>query len=137
MDNPGTSWDLLDVTAGTLDLTGITTAGGFTINLITLQADATTPGALTGFNPLSSYNNWLIARAPTITGFLANRFLLDTTGFVNGTGTFGIEQRAIVGGQGLFLTYNTAVPEPGTWAAGALLVGAAWLVARRRRAASS
>ena len=134
-NNPGTSWDLLDVTAGTLDLTGITTSGGFTINLITLQADATTPGALTGFNPLSSYNNWLIARAPTITGFVASRFLLDISAFVGATGAFGIEQRAIVGGQGLFLTYNSAIPEPGTWAAGALLLGLAVFLAHRRRTA--
>ncbi len=132
-DNPGTSWDLLDVTAGALDLTGITTSGGFTINLITLQADATTPGALTGFNPLSSYNNWLIAQAPTITGFVASRFLLNDAGFVGAAGTFGIEQRAVSGGQGLFLTYSPAVPEPGTWIGGALLLGVAALVAHRRR----
>jgi fibronectin-binding autotransporter adhesin len=137
VDNPGTSWDLLDVTAGTLDLTGITTSSGFTINLITLQADATTSGALTGFNPLSSYNNWLIAQAPTITGFVASRFLLNDAGFVGAAGTFGIEQRAVSGGQGLFLTYSPAVPEPGTWAAGALLLGVGWLVARRRRVARS
>ena len=137
VDNPGTSWDLLDVTAGTLNLAGITTTGGFTINLITLQADATTPGALTGFNPLSSYNNWLIAQAPTITGFVASRFLLNDAGFVGAAGTFGIEQRAVSGGQGLFLTYSPAVPEPGTWAAGALLLGVGWLVTRRRRVARS
>jgi fibronectin-binding autotransporter adhesin len=138
-NNPGTSWDLLDVTAGTLDLTGITTAGGFTINLITLQGDNTTPGALTGFDPTANYNNiWLIARAPTITGFNAANFNLVSGNFVGATGTFTITQQAVGGGQGLYLSYNGggAVPEPGTWAMAALLLsGAAATIYRRRKAA--
>jgi hypothetical protein len=129
---------LLDVTAGTLDLTGITTAGGFTINLITLQADATTPGPLTGFDPSGTYNNWLIARAPVIVGFNASSFLLDSSGFSGATGVFGIERRTIVGGEGLFLTYSDPIPEPGTWVAGALLAGlAAWRWHRRLRTVAS
>ena len=136
-DNPGTSWDLLDVTAGTLDLTGIT-AGGFTINLITLQGD-NTPGALAGFDPTADYNDiWLIARAPTITGFNAANFNLVAGNFVGATGTFTISQLPIGGGEGLYLSYNgdIAVPEPGTWAMAALLVsGAAATIYRRRKAA--
>jgi len=138
-NNPGTSWDLLDVTAGTLDLTGITTAGGFTINLITLLGDNTTPGALTGFDPTADYNNiWLIARAPTITGFNAANFNLVSGNFVGATGTFTISQLPVGGGQGLYLSYNGdgAVPEPGTWAMAALLLsGAAATIYRRRKAA--
>jgi hypothetical protein len=128
---------LLDVTAGTLDLTGIT-AGGFTINLLTLQGD-NTPGALTGFDPTADYNDiWLIARAPTITGFNAANFNLVAGNFVGATGTFTISQLPIGGGEGLYLSYNgdIAVPEPGTWAMAALLVsGAAATIYRRRKAA--
>lgn len=137
-DSPGVSWDLLDVTGGTLNLTGITTPGGFTINLITLLGDGVTPGALTGFNPLADYNNWLIARAPSILGFNAASFLLDSSDFVGAAGVFGIEQRTIVGGEGIYLTYTHVVPEPGTWAAGALLaMAAAWSWHRRQRAGSA
>ena len=141
LDGPaGTGWDLLSVTGGTLDLTGITTSGGFTINLVTLQADNSTQGALTDFDPNANYTNWLIASAPTISGFSTNLFNLDSSLFDGATGTFAIEQRAIDGGQGLFLTYNgggAPIPEPGTWAAAALLAGTAGLVGWRRRRARS
>jgi hypothetical protein len=134
----GTGWDLLDVTGGTLDLTGITGPGGFTINLITLQGDNATQGALTGFNANTNYSDWLIARAPTITGFVAGEFNLNSTLFSGASGTFAIEQRAVSGGQGLFVTYvsgggGAPIPEPGTWAAAALLAGAAAYVRLRRR----
>ncbi|MFM8888356.1 MAG: PEP-CTERM sorting domain-containing protein, partial [Chthoniobacterales bacterium] len=134
----GTGWDLLQVTAGgELNLTGINTANGFTINLITLQADNATQGALTGFNASTNYTTgWMIASAPTITGFLASEFSLNSSLFVGATGTFAIEQRAIDGGQGLFVTYTGGgqpVPEPGTWAAAAMLAGAAGYMRWRRR----
>lgn len=132
----GTGWDLLDVTGGSLNLNGITTTGGFTINLITLQSDNTTQGALSGFDPTATYTNWMIASAPTITGFVASEFNLNSSLFVGATGTFGIEQRSITGGEGLFVTYTAGsapVPEPGTWAAAALLAGAAAYVRLRRR----
>jgi autotransporter-associated beta strand protein len=136
----GTGWDLLSVTGGSLNLAGIKTAGGFTINLITLQANNATRGALTGFDPTASYTGpsaWMIASAPTITGFEANDFTLNSSLFVGATGTFAIEHR---NGEGLFLTYSGGgsepIPEPGTWAAAALLaLGAACI--RRRRAAES
>jgi autotransporter-associated beta strand protein len=133
----GTGWDLLSVTGGSLNLAGITTAGGFTINLITLQANNATRGALTGFDPTASYTGpsaWMIASAPTITGFEANDFTLNSSLFVGATGTFAIEHR---NGEGLFLTYSGGgsepIPEPGTWAAAALLAGAAGYVRWRRR----
>ena len=132
----GTGWDLLSVSGGTLSLTGITSAGGFTINLITLQSDNNTQGALTGFTPTATYTNWMIASAPTITGFSSSLFTLNNSLFTGATGTFAIEQRAIDGGQGLFITYSggsEAIPEPGTWAAAVLLAGAAGYVRWRRR----
>ena len=135
-NNPGTSWDLLSVTPGSLDLTGLS-AGGYTINLITLSGPST-QGALADFNSATNYSNWLIASAPTISGFNANLFNLDSSLFVGATGAFAIEQRAITGGQGLFLTYTGGgqpIPEPSTWAAAALLAGCAALLRRRRRSA--
>jgi autotransporter-associated beta strand protein len=140
LDGPaGTGWDLLAVTGGELNLNGITTAGGFTINLITLQTDNSRQGALgnPAFNGSSNnLTGWMIASAPTITGFLASDFNFNSSLFVGATGTFAIEQRAITGGQGLFVTYTggaAPVPEPGTWAAAALLAGAAGYVRWRRR----
>ncbi len=135
-NNPGTSWDLLSVTPGSLDLTGLS-AGGYTINLITLSGPST-QGALADFNSATNYSNWLIASAPIISGFNANLFNLDSSLFVGATGAFAIEQRAITGGQGLFLTYTGGgqpIPEPSTWAAAALLAGCAALLRRRRRSA--
>jgi autotransporter-associated beta strand protein len=129
----GTGWDLLSVSGGSLNLSGITTAGGFTINLITLQSNNSTPGALTGFDPTASYlTGWMIASAPTIDGFDPNKFNLNSSLFVGATGTFAIEER----GGDLFLTYTAGaqpIPEPGTWAAAALLAGAAGYVRWRRR----
>jgi autotransporter-associated beta strand protein len=134
----GTGWDLLSVTGGTLDLTGITGPGGFTINLITLQGNNNTQGALTGFDPATNYaTGWMIASASSISGFNASEFNINKNLFVSGSGTFAIEQRAISGGQGLFVTYtgggSEPIPEPGTWAAAALLAGAAGYVRWRRR----
>lgn len=134
----GTGWDLLDVTSGTLDLTGITTGGGFTINLITLTTNNSTQGSLDGFLPAATYTNWMIARAQDITGFSATSFSLNTNSFVGSTGTWAIAIGDGGGGfDGLFVTYNggggAPVPEPGTWAAAALLAGAAAYVRLRRR----
>jgi MYXO-CTERM domain-containing protein len=74
----------------------------------------------------------MIASAPTIDGFDPNKFNLNSSLFVGATGTFAIEER----GGDLFLTYTAGaqpIPEPGTWAAAALLAGAAGYVRWRRR----
>ncbi len=129
-----TGWDLLDVD-GELSLTGLTSSN-FTINLITLS-DSTTRGALAGFDPSATYTNWMIARAGTITGFNASLFNLSTAAFSNTiTGTFGITNGTYGGDQALFLTYTgggAPIPEPGTWAAAALLVATAVFMRWRRR----
>ena len=136
-DNPGTSWDLLSITnSGTLNLTGLT-AGGYTINLITLSAE-TTQGELAGFTSSATYTNWLIARASDIIGFEAGNFALNTTSFANPySGTFAIMTNTLAGGgKGLFLTYTgggAPIPEPGTWATAALLAATAGLIKWRRR----
>ena len=136
-DDPGTSWDLLSITnSGTLNLSGLT-AGEFTINLITLSGP-TTQGLLAGFNATSNYSNWLIASASDIIGFEAGDFFLNTAGFANPySGTFGIMTNTVAGGgKGLFLTYSGGgepIPEPGTWAAAALLAATAGFMRWRRR----
>ena len=133
----GTGWDLLDVTGGTLDLNGITAEGGFTINLITLQSDNLTTGILAGFNPAATYTNWMIARAPQITGFDAGLFTLNASAFSGASGTFRLEERSLSGASGLFVVYEgngvEPIPEPGTWAAAALLALVAYLRWRRRQ----
>jgi hypothetical protein len=75
----------------------------------------------------------MIASASSIVGFNANNFTLNSSLFVGATGTFAIEERT----GGLFLTYTAGaqpIPEPGTWAAAALLAGAAGWVRWRRKA---
>ena len=66
----------------------------------------------------------------------SNYFNLNSGSFIGAAGTFGIEQRAYGSDQGLFLTYKggaAAVPEPGTWAAAALLAATAGFVRWRRK----
>ena len=101
------------------------------------MSNSTTRGELAGFNPSATYTNWLIARADTITGFNSPLFNLYTGSFSNAyTGTFGITNGLYESGQALFLTYTgggAAIPEPGTWAAAALLAGTAGFIKLRRR----
>lgn len=128
----GTTWDLLDVTGGALSLGGITNVGGFTIFLTSLNTN-NSPGIAFGFNPMNTYTNWLIASAPTITGFVATNFTLDTNSFFGADGEFFIEQRAAGLNQGLYIVYQPSVPEPGTWAAGFLCAIILLITAYSRR----
>jgi len=125
--DPG--WDLENGT-GTLD---ITAASGSKFNiLVTSLTLANAAGLATNFNDATSYN-WLIADFAAISGFAANAFNIDTTGFSNTfTGSFNV---ALGGGaipesdnSQIYLTY-TAVPEPGA----ALLGGLGLLALLRRR----
>jgi hypothetical protein len=73
----------------------------------------------------------VIAEAGTITGFAANKFTLDTSGFTaqTGTPTFTISQV----GNALVLSTTTPVPEPTTvLAIGAAAVGVGRVLRRRR-----
>ena len=108
----GIGWDLLSVDPGTLDLSGITTAGGFTINLITLSGP-TTQGNLANFVPSTGYS-WLIAKATGISGFQIGDFSLNTSAFANAyTGTFGLEVgSAGAGYDGLFPVSYTHLTLP-------------------------
>jgi autotransporter-associated beta strand protein len=132
----GTNWDLLDITVGTLALSGT----------ITVRVDAWNSGNTTHailptdsvFDPSSTYQ-WLFARAAGgITGFGGSTFVIDAT--TSGFGVFGTGNAYTpVAGQGfwvsqagneLYLNYS-AVPEP----SGLTVVGliATTFAARRRR----
>ncbi len=125
--DPG--WDLENGT-GTLNITS-TTGSPFNI-LVTSLTLANAAGLATNFNSSLSYN-WLIADFNAITGFAADAFNVNTSGFTNTfSGTFGV---ALGGGalpgdnSQIYLTYSP-VPEPGTALLGAL--GVLALLRRRR-----
>ena len=140
-DNPGTSWDLINVTnGGVLNLADLSTTNKFTINLFTLSALPNTRGLLAGFNSSSNYS-WKILSSSSISGtnkVSLSYFAINAAGFSNAPtdGLFGLELGA--DNASLYLTYTggSAVPEPGTWAAGTLLAAAAGFVRWRRRNSS-
>ena len=129
-------WDLLTLSGAlTLSATNVTP---FSINIFSLGLDNLT-GPATGFSSGLSYN-WLIADAGSaISGFSANKFTLDVSGFQNAfTGSFGIElgnTGSLVGigdTSQLYVTY-TAIPEPSTWALLAFSLTTVMVLRRRRR----
>jgi hypothetical protein len=136
------TWDLVSAT-GVLDLSALTTGSQFNINLWSLSSTspADVNGAVPGFNNTQGYT-WKIATAAGgIDGFNSSYFNLNTGsnngtgGFANelGGGTFSLAQS----GNDLNLVFTAAggaaVPEPGTWAAAALLVGGAAFMRWRKR----
>jgi autotransporter-associated beta strand protein len=138
------TWDLISAT-GILDLSALSIGSKFNINLWSLQSTGPdVNGALTGFNNTQSYT-WKIATAAGgITGFNSSYFNLNT-GAINGTGGFanglgGGSFSVAQSGNDLNLVFTAAaapgapVPEPGTWAAAALLVGGAAFMRWRKRA---
>ena len=76
-------------------------------------------------------------RATNIGGFNTSMFNFYAGAFSNAyAGTFGVATNVYEGDQALLLTYTPGgqpVPEPATWAAAALLAGAATFVRWRRR----
>ncbi len=138
---PGTEWDLISAT-GVLDLTALSIGSEFNINLWSLQSTGPdVNGNIANFNNTQPYQ-WLIATAAGgINGFTGTDQFTINTGAFNGTagfsnplgaGSFNISQT----GNDLYLNYapgGAPVPEPGTWAVGALLLTAAAATAWRRR----
>jgi autotransporter-associated beta strand protein len=131
-------WDLYDVT-GLLDLTALTLGSKFNINLWSLtDVGPDVNGDAFNFDAMQNYTWTIVATDLGIVGFDPGEFNINVApangaaGFSNALlgGFFGVR----VSGNDLQLTF-TAVPEPGTWAAGALLVAAAWVMSRRRAAA--
>lgn len=91
----GTDWDLLTVD-GTLDLQG-TSAAPITIFLESLDLSSA-PGLAANFDGTSSAT-FVIASAAIITGFAADGFIIDPTGFDNsfaGTWSVVLDQNQLV-----------------------------------------
>ncbi|MBU3665816.1 MAG: hypothetical protein FGM15_08080 [Chthoniobacterales bacterium] len=133
-------WDLLDID-GELDLTQLSDTNKFNINLWSLSGILSdTNGPAINFDKTQGYT-WTIATATGgINGFDANKFNVNlasingTAGFANviGTGSIIISTN----GSNLNLVYTPGlepIPEPGTWAAAALLLGGAAYARWRRR----
>lgn len=114
----GTGYSLVTASGG---LTLSAAPGTLTFDLVSVDSSGN-PMAAINFSSGNSYS-WKFATSPTaISGFAANQFALNTSGFANATGggTFGFTEV----GNNLYLNF-TPVPEPETWAmlsAGILLV---------------
>lgn len=127
--DPG--WDLLSVNGG-LTISA-TSADPFTIDVTSLTS-GNVAGLATGFSTSASYSFTVVSTTTGISGFSADKFHLDTSGFANAfDGTWALALAN--GGNDLALTYTgaSAVPEPSTYA---LLAGCAalGLITWRRRA---
>ncbi|MBU3666300.1 MAG: hypothetical protein FGM15_10570 [Chthoniobacterales bacterium] len=127
----GTGWDLLAVN-GNLTLSN-TTNNKFTINLVSLQ-NTNTPGLSTNWNAANSFTNRFISYTGSLLGttFSPDLFTVNTGGFQNTFGgTFSVTN--VTGGLALLYTPSAPVPEPGTWAAAALLAGGVAFARWRKR----
>jgi T5SS/PEP-CTERM-associated repeat protein len=137
----GTGWDLV-TSGGALDLTSLTTANKFNLNLWSLSGIAPdADGDALNFDNTQNYTWTILTAATGINGFAADKFNINlgaangTAGFANalGGGTFSL----LTSGNNLNLMFTAAggaaVPEPGTWAAAALLVGGAAFMRWRKR----
>jgi hypothetical protein len=129
--------------SGSLDLSALTVGSEFNINLWSLQSAGPEVGGLAAnFDNTQNYTWTILTAAGGINGFSADKFNINlgstngTGGFINslGGGTFTLVQN----GNDLNLVFTAAggaaVPEPGTWAAAALLAGGAALMRWRKRA---
>jgi hypothetical protein len=128
-------WDLYDV-SGTLDLSALTIGSKFNINLWSLSGiSPDVNGDAFNFNAGQSYTWVIVATDLGIVGFDPAEFNINvvaangTDGFSNALlgGVFGVR----VNGNNLELTFS-AVPEPGTWIAAALLLLLAGALRLRR-----
>jgi hypothetical protein len=137
----GTGWDLV-TSGGALDLTSLTSANKFNLNLWSLSGIAPdVDGDALNFDNTQNYTWTILTAATGINGFAADKFNINlgaangTAGFANalGGGSFSL----LTSGNNLNLMFTAAggaaVPEPGTWAAAALLVGGAAFMRWRKR----
>jgi hypothetical protein len=138
-DSEGTAggavgWDLIDITAteienGSLDLSQLT-AGGFGINIVSLDALNAT-GSATGFDgPNSEYEFVIVTTVGGITGFEADDFTINDDGFNNSDSlSWSINQD----GNNLVLkaTGYTLVPEPSS--SSILGISVFFMLLRRKR----
>jgi autotransporter-associated beta strand protein len=133
------TWDLINVTGGTWDITGLSSTNKFNINLWSLSGLPDTTGVATGFDTSANYSWKILASAGVSGTFNTNLFNINTSpvngtgGFVGATGLFSLQLDV---NNDLFLNYTGAgepIPEPGTWAAAGLLALAAGYTRWRRR----
>ena len=124
--SPGTDFDQIVINS-TLTLTG--GVGSYRLNVLSLTA-ANSAGDVPAFSETAQ--TWqILATTGGITGFDANNWTVDTSGFTTGggyAGSFALEKV----GKNLMLTYTPVpVPEPG----GTAVLGSAllMLLLRRRR----
>ncbi len=126
----GTGYDTLAIN-GKLQLAGLG-AQKFELKVIGLVGATGGAGLVANFNGTMGHPagySWTFATASGgITGFTANKFLVDSSGFTNPyTGSFSVEQS----GNSLNLVF-TPVPEPATFAL-LLGIGTLGFIALRRR----
>lgn len=131
---PGTTHDTLVVTGAGSFTVSATSGSPFTLNLISLSS-ALVAGNIADFTNTGTYSWQIASSVNPITGFNANAFAINTSGFTNpvGLGTFNVSLGGSGGNTAILLNF-TPIPEPSTWAlllAGAALVG--FLEYRRRR----
>jgi hypothetical protein len=135
----GTGWDLV-TSGGTLDLTSLSSVNKFNLNLWSLSGIAPdADGDALNFNNAQNYTWTILTASGGINAFATDYFNINvgptngTGGFANGLngGTFSLAQS----GNDLKLVFTAApvVPEPGTWAAAALLAGGAAFARWRKR----
>jgi hypothetical protein len=129
-------WDLYDV-SGVLDLSALTIGSKFNINLWSLSGiNPDANGNAANFDALQNYTWTIVATDLGIVGFNPESFNIVT---VANNGTGGFSNDLLGGGFGLRVTGNnleltfTAVPEPGTWVAAAVLAAVAFGRWRSRR----
>ncbi len=118
---PGTGYDTISLTSGSvLDITA-TSGSQFNINLWSLSSiGPDVNGNATNFNNASTYSWTLVSTDQAIVGFSADKFVINvgaangTSGFSNALGGGGFSVGLGDGGTDLMLNYS-AIPEPSTW----------------------
>ena len=117
LGDAGTGWDTFAIT-GALDLTALSSANPFNLNLWSLSSAGATTGDAQNFFSGGNYSWTIVTALGGITGFNAGGFDINTAA-TNGTNGFTNDLRggafslAVVDGNKLNLVYEiSAVPEP-------------------------
>ncbi|MCX7414302.1 MAG: autotransporter-associated beta strand repeat-containing protein [Planctomycetia bacterium] len=138
----GTNWDLLAVSGGALDISGLSTGGKFNLNLVTLNGSNAAGPLDSGYVAGSSYEFLITSFATLGSGTnnfgansnLTSLFNISLTGWQGPQPSLSdISVKVNAAGNGIQLVI---VPEPGTVVfAGFGIVMAGWSLWKRRRGA--